>query len=269
MEVDKSNSDFIYKIKSIINKINKSPKTWSFLTSIDYMLDSKLYMDVLKSDASLVPKTGNESADVLDFGTGSGIFAVAVKNLAPSFKITGLDTLINYSQKDPNFADAPKQQKDLWKNLQRIYKIKFRHYNGTDIPFKNNVFDIITTYAVLEHIKKENLEYIVKQIKRILKKNGLVFVFRLPRKYSYIEQFYRLFGLGFHDLLFSDKEIRMLFASYSLKIIKSWKSDLLFEYPGKFTNPFYYFIKFIDNLLINTPLSYFSHYENFILLNEK
>jgi ubiquinone/menaquinone biosynthesis C-methylase UbiE len=45
--------------------------------------------------------------------------------------------------------------------------------NGIKYPFKSNMFDVIYACHVIEHIEKEKLESLLKEIKRILKNDGI------------------------------------------------------------------------------------------------
>ena len=58
------------------------------------------------------------------------------------------------------------------KNLQ----IKKAKVDGLKMPFKNNYFDVVTMLAVFEHIDKEKLVPVLKEARRILKKNGLLII---------------------------------------------------------------------------------------------
>lgn len=47
-------------------------------------------------------------------------------------------------------------------------------YSGTGLPFKNDTFDLITLFGVLEHI--ENEDEILKELRRVTKKNGKIMI---------------------------------------------------------------------------------------------
>lgn len=54
-------------------------------------------------------------------------------------------------------------------------------YDGKKIPFKDESFDIILMFDVIEHI--QNIQYYLKnEVYRVLKKDG-VFIFQTPNKY--------------------------------------------------------------------------------------
>ncbi|OGY94507.1 MAG: hypothetical protein A2406_04345 [Candidatus Komeilibacteria bacterium RIFOXYC1_FULL_37_11] len=55
----------------------------------------------------------------------------------------------------------------------------FQIYNGTDIPFATETFDIVISLQVIEHIK--NAQKYLEEISRVLKKNGIC-IFTTPNK---------------------------------------------------------------------------------------
>lgn len=261
---DKMENTEIRSILETVKKHNHPRKRWSFLTSIEYMLDSRLYVDNMLNDLNQVEKTvSDRNCRILDFGTGCGIFAIL---LSKKYKeVYAIDTVDNKSQTDPNFKDTPQKQRIIWNDLEKEFGVKFSHYNGLYIPFPDNYFDAISTYAVLEHVSPEDLDIVMKELSRVLKKDGLMFVFKFPRKLSYTEHFMKLAGFGGHDLLYGDKEGRDLFLNDGFTIIRNWKSVLLFEYPGLITNLIYYPLKILDNVFCRFPLDALSHHNNFIL----
>jgi len=52
--------------------------------------------------------------------------------------------------------------------------INFMYYDGVNIPFQNSSLDLITILMVLHHVEK--LDNLLKNIHRVLKKNGLLII---------------------------------------------------------------------------------------------
>lgn len=94
-----------------------------------------------------------------------------------------------------------------------IENIKFLYGLGQNIPLETNSVDIIIFFKSFHHIPKENMEHSIKEIKRILKKNGTVcFVEPLPILNSYYE---------FSRLVNDEEEI----LKFSYKVIKSLENE--------------------------------------------
>ncbi len=102
-----------------------------------------------------------EARNYLDFGCGDGI--VLRQNLAVNANLNC-------------FAIDVEDFRDV---LQP--NVKFSVYDGQDIPFNNNKFDIITANHVLEHIHNPNI--ILSELKRVIKPGGQIFI-EVPNKRS-------------------------------------------------------------------------------------
>jgi len=59
-------------------------------------------------------------------------------------------------------------------------KNKLMVYDGKKIPFKNNSFDVVLMFDVIEHIPNIQ-EFLEKEVYRVLKKGG-IFIFQTPNK---------------------------------------------------------------------------------------
>lgn len=95
---------------------------------------------------------------VLEVGCGEGYgTSIISKN---SFKTIGLDV------DKKTILHATKRYKTT--------KCIFKHYDGVNIPYCDNTFDVIISFQVIEHIEAD-INFI-SEIYRVLKKNGLFFV---------------------------------------------------------------------------------------------
>lgn len=92
---------------------------------------------------------------VLEVGCGAGGMTKAVKFYRPDLEVYGLDiseTAIKTAKKDPQ-------------------RVKFLVGDSYKLPFKNDCFDAVFLFDVLEHLEKT--EAAIKEIYRVLKPGGI------------------------------------------------------------------------------------------------
>lgn len=136
------------KFKIAIRTYNKIAKLYSKFTF------HKISQYQLNKFISMLPK----KAKVLDAGCGSG-------RDAGYFKEYGLNvTAIDAAEK--MIAEAKKNVKG----------VKFKKMNMIKTDFKDETFDGIWSAASLVHNEKENVSKILGELKRILKKEGILYI---------------------------------------------------------------------------------------------
>lgn len=254
----------------LVRKNNPTPNKWTFLTSINYMFSSKIYMQGVLADINAIEKHLREGSKILDIGTGVGYIAVILSQIG--YLAEGIDTIQNKSipKKDyERFKNQSKEQDLIWKEFKKKFKTKFQHYNGMKLPYKENSFDAIVAYAVIEHIANDEIDPVIYEIKRVLKPNGFLFVFKLPNKFSIAEYAGKISGIGGHDKLFRKIQISNFFRKYGFEIKDFEREDMTFSFPPNLTNKIYLLLNVVNKILIKTPLSIFSHHMNLILTNRK
>lgn len=101
---------------------------------------------------------GEKDSNVLDIGCGAGHGS---NLLSKHFKkIYGVDV----SQEAISYAKRNWQRKN----------ITFTVGSGTEIPFKENTFDITAAFEVFEHIK--DWKKFLSELKRVTKRNGKIYI---------------------------------------------------------------------------------------------
>lgn len=98
-------------------------------------------------DAGFLPN------DILDLGCGIGSSFEPFQSLLPKATWSGVD-----------IESSPEV------NARKISGKQFFTYNGTDLPFDDNSFDLIYSHQVFEHIRYP--EKVLSEIKRVLRPNG-------------------------------------------------------------------------------------------------
>lgn len=128
---------------------------------------------------------------ILDAGCGTGYFSTRLRQRFPQSAITSIDVAHNMTR----FAKA---RKSTW--LQR--KIQYTTGNIAQLPFKDNVFDLIFCNLVMHwsDVPKTLAEY-----KRVLKANGLLlFTLPGPDTLSELSQAFQAFDTYQHVNAFYD-----------------------------------------------------------------
>ncbi|MGI8410129.1 MAG: class I SAM-dependent methyltransferase [Pyrinomonadaceae bacterium] len=103
-----------------------------------------------------------QSLKVLDLGCGDGNSAVFFRKYFSACEYFGLDT----SKESVSLADE-----------RKLSNAAFSYYNGFDIPFSENAFDIVFIACVLHHIDSQHHEKILTEVKRVLKPCGRLYIF--------------------------------------------------------------------------------------------
>lgn len=99
---------------------------------------------------------------VLDIGCGDGATEIFIDRNFKKWDTTGIDISEMSLQKARN---------------RKLSNARFFCYNGKEIPCEDNTFDIVFVAAVLHHIDFSFHVAFVKEIYRVLKKNGRVYIF--------------------------------------------------------------------------------------------
>lgn len=108
----------------------------------------------------------NKSAKILDVGCGRGDITLYLgKN---SKEAIGID----YSREAIDLANSVKR--NFSSVIQR--KVHFKIMNIKTLSFPDNYFDVVICIDVLEHLYKDEAEMALREIKRVLKNDGVLFL---------------------------------------------------------------------------------------------
>jgi len=161
---------------------------------------------------------------ILDIGTESENTFEIAKNVTRCKKIYG----VNIEEGFEHYSDS---------ELENMKNFKF--YNGYSIPFKDKMFDVITIFYVLHHIKKPILKKLIKDIDRVLKKDGYVVIVdhnvHTKEIKKIVEKEHKLFSPSgdYYMKLMTMDEIRELFPD-SYEICEQSYNSSIYNYHAKF-----------------------------------
>ena len=118
--------------------------------------------------------------------------------------------------------------KDKFKKEFEGYNLKFLERNIYDTKFDDNMFDLIVCTEVIEHMDTDELILTIKEFKRILKKDGRVWISTPKKRF---EKKNNLEGRGSHWIEYDEKEVTQLFFEYGFWV--NWKDihhDMFFMF---------------------------------------
>lgn len=176
------------------------------------------YLNYNKIIDSIIDKKDNN--EILEIGCGRGTASLYLKILNPSFKFD----LMDFSENAIKIAKKNFQalKKDATFINSDIYKFK---------PKKN--YDLIISLGVLEHI--EDLDGIIKRMKSMLKKNGMMVHMIVPEKKS-VQNYFNWFNKLFSQFSKKKKKEWLDKETYSKTsdVYRSYKTSK--EFLEKFTH---------------------------------
>lgn len=224
------------------------------------MLTNKLnvYLDYLnfKEITDIFRPLLNHKLTILDLGCGLGDKTVVIKKLFGSSKVYGLETKTNdefYHKQEPPYKVFEK----VYPKMAQTYDLNLGLYDGYNIAFPDNSFDIVFLYAVLEHISPENRRKFIDTISKKLRHRGYLVITRCPRYYSLTEFIARKFNLGAHQWVLKRQELLSLFDKGLFDILAFKRLGNVPANPAKIMNNLATMLICVDKLLtfIKWPFS--------------
>ena len=237
----------------------------TFLKKCFRAYSSKAHIRNVMHDLEVLKNLSSPPQKILDFGCGIGLQSFLLAKMG--YKVIGLETVEDKSldgflkgKAESHIKSREESMDNVWCVINKRTKINFRFYDGKKIPFDDGDFDIVFAYAVLEHIPPIELPNILTGINRVLRKDGLFYIFQLPQRTSYTEFIARKLGMESHEFLWDLKTVNEMLEEHGLMTIYSEKVDMLINHPYKIVNPLSPIIDPLNRLLCHTPLSYFAHH---------
>jgi ubiquinone/menaquinone biosynthesis C-methylase UbiE len=159
---------------------------------------------------------------VLDIGSWTGPFEILIYNLAK--EITAVDI-------------EEKALKVLRQNLPNVKCVKARSHN---LPFKNGDYDVVTFWDVIEHIPVGYELATIKEINRVLKKGGFLFLATVDKNFwsDLLDPAYWLVG----HRHYKEEQLEGMLSDAGFKIEKVVKAGSFFS---SFYSLSFYFFKHI------------------------
>lgn len=146
-------------------------------------------LDIYKIKKFILPLLNFKADDILlDIACGTGIFVQALKEENKNVKITGID-----------FA-----QNMITKAIKKFPEIDFIAADVEKMPFSDNSFDKVICLNAFPHFENKNKA--IREIARVLKKNGLFILAHTDSKRN-IDAYHRKAGGVIAEDLMPDNEV--------------------------------------------------------------
>ncbi len=204
---DKADLDFLIK-----NAEEGRLKKISYFDHLSNYIGLLSYIRI----AQEIEKILAPQSKILDWGCGMGQMSFLLK--ARSFLVTSYDVKQEFSTL-PDIA--------LTRQLVRILGD-----HPTKLPFETGSFSAVLSCGVLEHVDEfsqpGNEINSLKEIHRILEKNGKLLIYQLPQQLSWQEAVVRFFNLGYaHKRRYSANEISQILVRVGFNVVALNRTNLI------------------------------------------
>jgi len=167
--------------------------------------NSQICGESLRSDLSLLNRY-IENGRILDLGCDKGHISALLTKV-----FTVVCTIdIPQAKGEQLEINEERWHKKVWSKLGRDNEVVYQFYDRENLSFKENTLHAIVAYAVLEHVSIERVDHLLSEIRRILKREGYLFIFKCPRRFAFAEHIARLLRLPRHERLVDEKELQAI-----------------------------------------------------------
>ncbi len=186
-----------------------------------------------------------EKVNILDWGCGRGHITYLLRKRG--FSVTACD---RDGGADENSAFRSERPILAEQNIDVVPLT-----DEVKLPFQSGSFDCVTSFGVLEHVARD-LDSL-KEIRRVLRPGGILYIAFLPYPLSWTQAAARLFGDRYHDRLYRRRRLRELAYAAEFRVQAVWFGQLFPKNPTPLVLD--RVLEPIDRLACRyTPLKYFA-----------
>jgi ubiquinone/menaquinone biosynthesis C-methylase UbiE len=146
-----------YQKKDVVSTFDKEREEFAY-QKYKHKIESDFLVNAIKET------NAENKIKILDVACGTGRMLSAVFSQERNIEYTGLDT----SKEMTSILLKKAKEKGIDK------KIKLKIGDATKMPFKENTFDLVFTYHLLWHLPREEQEKVIKEMMRVVKKEGII-----------------------------------------------------------------------------------------------
>lgn len=224
-------------------------------------VDSILWNEQNRENLNLFSTYLHENDKGLDAGCGRGLYSAILSKMG--YKMKACDQELPFEEQ-MRYTKRNWQKKG-WNYMKKNYGVI---YNICDLrkkfPYKNNEFDFVMLYAVLEHVTpRSEIKNVLKNASRVLKKGGYVFIADLPSIDSYAEKLASKLGMWSHREFFTKNDLMKYFGKDYKLVYWNLYDMLPRHYPSfidDINNILFPITYILDRVLIHSPLKIYAHH---------
>jgi SAM-dependent methyltransferase len=154
-----------------------------------------------------------EQISVLDWGCGKGHISYLLKKAG--FSVVSCDRA--EKRADSAFGQPTPILDDMGITVVPLS-------DAIALPFPDQVFDCVVSFGVLEHVTADQAS--LREIRRILKPHGVLFVTFLPYYLSWTQAVISAVGRSYHDRLYKRTSVHTLAANVGFEVRSMWHAQL-------------------------------------------
>lgn len=128
------------------------------ITNSPFSPSDSITRDRIKTVVKMVPINKNNKVIILDVGAGYGFLERQLTNIS-NIEIHGIDTSSKAIER-----------------LKSMYKGDFKLGSALRLPYKKMTFDVVLLLELLEHFQPKNSLRVLKEARRVLKKDGFLII---------------------------------------------------------------------------------------------
>jgi len=185
-------------------------------------------------------KTGKVQLPLLDWGCGYGQVSWLLKRRG--LTVTSCDV----------------EERPARRSIEILNQIEVRYLRDpVQLPYERETFGGVLSVGVLEHVA--DMKQSMLEVSRVLKPDGIFFVFMLPNRFSWAEFIADVRHRSAHPIKYTPRDIEKLFDE-SFVIEKLWRRNFLPRNLGGLSlgiksayGRYYREIESLDRVLANVP----------------
>jgi 2-polyprenyl-3-methyl-5-hydroxy-6-metoxy-1,4-benzoquinol methylase len=126
---------------------------------------------------------------------------------------------------DPSIDAERRRPLEVYSEIEALISPELR-----TLPYSDGEFDAVLSCGVLEHVIDADAS--LDEVRRVLRPGGILYVYKLPNRFSYLEKIAKRSGLYYHgklehDRLYTLASARAIVESHGFEIVELRRANML------------------------------------------